>query len=55
MSPNLNAQAERFVPSIKHECLNRMTFFSQPSLRRAVAEYMVHYHGNETIRDSATD
>ncbi len=45
MSPNLNAYAERFVRSIKDECLNRMIFIGQASLRRAVAEYMDHYHG----------
>ena len=44
-SPNLNAYAERFVRSIKDECLNRMIFIGQASLRRAVAEYMDHYHG----------
>jgi putative transposase len=44
MSPNLNAYAERFVRSIKDECLNRMIFVGQASLRRAVAEYMDHYH-----------
>ena len=44
MSPNLNAYAERFVRSIKDECLNRMIFIGQASLRRAVAEYMEHYH-----------
>ena len=44
-SPNLNAYAERFVRSIKGECLNRMIFIGQASLRRAVAEYMAHYHG----------
>jgi len=44
-SPNLNAYAERFVRSIKDECLNRMIFIGQPSLRRAVAEYIAHYHG----------
>ena len=43
MSPNLNAYAERFVRSIKDECLNRMIFIGQ-TLRRAVAEYMDHYH-----------
>jgi putative transposase len=37
-SPNLNAYAERFVRSIKDECLNRMFFIGQPSLHRAVAE-----------------
>lgn len=43
-SPNLNAYAERFVRSIKYECLNRMIFIGQGSLRRAVAEYLDHYH-----------
>jgi putative transposase len=36
MSPNLNAYAERFVRSIKEECLNRMIFIGQVSLRRGV-------------------
>src|SRR6516225_3542930 len=44
MSPNLNAYAERFVRSIKDECLNRMIFIGQASLRRAVREYIEHYH-----------
>jgi putative transposase len=44
-SPNLNAYAERFIRSIKSECLNRMIFIGQASLRRAVAEYIDHYHG----------
>ena len=43
-SPNLNAHAERFVRSIKDECLNRMIFFGQASLRRAIGEFMAHYH-----------
>ena len=43
-SPNLNAYAERFVCSIKEECLNRVIFIGQASLRRAVSEYMSHYH-----------
>jgi hypothetical protein len=44
MSPNHNAYAERFVRSIKYECLDRMIFIGQASLRRAVAEYVEHYH-----------
>ena len=44
LSPNLNAYAERFVRSIKDECLNRMIFVGQASLRHAVVEYMAHYH-----------
>ena len=42
-SPNLNAFAERFVRSVKEECLNRMIFFGHASLRRALAQYMAHY------------
>ena len=44
MSPNLNAYAERFVRSIKDECLAKMIFVGQASLRRAIGEYMAHYH-----------
>ena len=44
MSLNLNAYAERFVHSTKEECLNRMIFVGQASLRRAVSEFMEHYH-----------
>jgi transposase InsO family protein len=44
-SPNLNAFAERFVRSVKEECLGRMIFFGRRSLERALAEYTVHYHG----------
>jgi len=43
-SPNLNAYAERFVRSIKDECLNRMIFFGERSLRKAAREYAAHYH-----------
>ena len=43
-SPNLNAYAERFVRSIKDECLSRMIFFGERSLRKASREYAVHYH-----------
>jgi transposase InsO family protein len=43
-SPNLNAHAERFVLSIKSECLDRMVLLGEMHLRTAVAEYMGHYH-----------
>ena len=43
-SPNLNAWAERFVRSIKEECLDRMIFFGERALRRAIREYLAHYH-----------
>jgi len=43
-SPNLNAHLERFMRSIKEECLNRLIFFGESSLRRAVTTYLEHYH-----------
>jgi Integrase core domain len=42
-SPNLNAFAERFVRSIKEECLSRMIFFGPASLQHAVRQFMAHY------------
>ena len=44
-SPNLNAYAERFVLSIKSECLDRIAPLGEGHLRRAIGEYLVHYHG----------
>ena len=43
-SPNLNAFAERFVRSIKESCLDRVILIGEPSLRRAVREFVAHYH-----------
>ncbi|MEZ6049641.1 MAG: integrase core domain-containing protein [Planctomycetaceae bacterium] len=43
-SPNMNAYLERFMRSLKSECLNRMFFFGQHSLERALKEYVAHYH-----------
>lgn len=44
LSPDLNAYAERFVRSIKEECLGKMIFIGQVSLRQAISEYVMHYH-----------
>ena len=43
-APNCNAFAERFMRSIKDECLNRMILFGKSSLCRALRAYVVHYH-----------
>ena len=42
-SPNLNAYAERFVWSIKHECLDKMILFGEKGVRHAVEQYVEHY------------
>ena len=43
-SPNLNAFAERFVLSIRTECLNRIVPLGEAHLRRAITEFVQHYH-----------
>ena len=43
-SPNLNAYAERWVRSVKEECLSKVILFGERSLRRALSEYIEHYH-----------
>src|SRR5262245_56770776 len=56
-SPNLNAFAERFVGSVKSECLDRIVPLGEKHLRAAVLAFMGHYHeerphqglGNELI------
>ena len=43
-APNCNAFAERFVRSIREECLDRIILFGERSLRRVLKEYIAHYH-----------
>jgi len=43
-APNCNAFVEWFVRSIKEECLDRMILFGEASLRRALRQYIAHYH-----------
>jgi putative transposase len=39
-----NAYAERIVRSIKEECLDRIIPLGEDHFRRAVREYVAHYH-----------
>jgi putative transposase len=56
-APNCNAHAERFVRSIKEECLDQMIPLGERHLRRALTDFVIHYHrernhqglGNELI------
>jgi transposase InsO family protein len=43
-SPNLSPHIERFMRSIKSECLSRMIFFGETMLRTAVWQFLAHYH-----------
>ena len=60
-APNANAYAERFVRSIREECLDRLILFGERRLLRALDEFVAHYHrernhqglGNELITPAA--
>ena len=60
-APNANAYAERFVRSINDQCLKRMILFGEVHLRRAIDEFLEHYHvernhqglGNQLIEPEA--
>ncbi len=43
-SPNLNAYAERWVRSVNEECLSKVILFGERSLRRALSDYVDHFH-----------
>jgi transposase InsO family protein len=43
-SPNLNAHMERFLRSLKDECLSRMILFGERSLRKSTREFLDYYH-----------
>ncbi|MFZ5573325.1 MAG: integrase core domain-containing protein [Thermodesulfobacteriota bacterium] len=43
-SPNLNAYSERWVRSVKEECLSKLIPFGERSLENALSEYLAHYH-----------
>jgi len=44
-APNANAYAERFVRSIREECLDRLIVFGERRLRHVIDQFMTHYHG----------
>jgi len=62
-APNMNAIAERFVQSIKRECLERLILFGSEHLRQALNEFVAHYRierphqglGNSVLTASASE
>ena len=43
-SPDLNVYAERWVLSVKSECLEQLILFGERSLKYALNNYLAHYH-----------
>jgi hypothetical protein len=42
--PNLNSHAERWVRSVRGECLSKLILFGEASLRRALTDFIDHFH-----------
>jgi putative transposase len=53
-SPNLNAFAERWVRTVKEECLSKLILFGEGPLRRALTEFCEHYHTERTTKAKRT-
>ena len=43
-SPNLNGRVERFIQTIKHECLNKFILFGKRHLDHVVDEFVEYYN-----------
>jgi len=62
-APNLNANLERWIRSIREECLNHLILVSEGALRRAIEQYVAHFHaerphqglGNQIIAPEFVD
>jgi hypothetical protein len=52
-SPNLNAYAEIWVRSAKEECLSKLILFGEASLRRALTDFIDHFHAERNHQGKA--
>ena len=50
-SPNLNAFAERFVLSIRSECLDRIVPLGEAHLRRTLSQFLAGHHSERNHKD----
>ena len=53
-SPNLNAFAERWVRSVRRECLSKLVLLGEGPLRRTLKEFTAHYHLERNHQGKAT-
>ena len=44
-APNAKSFAERWVRTVRDECLDKLLIFNEPHLRRVLREYIAYYNG----------
>jgi hypothetical protein len=49
-APQANGVAERFVRTVRSECLDWLLILNEPHLKRVLAEFMGHYNGHRPHR-----
>jgi putative transposase len=49
-APQANAHAERWIGTVRRECLDRLLIFGERQLRSALADYEIHYNGHRPHR-----
>ena len=49
-APRANAFAERFVGTVRRECLDRILIFGRHHLEQVLAEYIAHYNEHRPHR-----
>jgi putative transposase len=54
-APNANAHAERFVRSIREECLDHLILFGERRLLHVLKEFVTHYHGERNHQGLGND
>lgn len=43
-APNANAYTERWIRTVRHECLDRILIFNESHLRQVLDEYLAYYN-----------
>jgi hypothetical protein len=43
-APNANAYTERWVRTVRHECLDQILIFNESHLRQVLDEYLAYYN-----------